>query len=306
MRFGRRASARVSLLFLCPVVLSCATAEELTDVGERRDDGAGGESADEALDAAGPGDVAGWDDGGAPDAGPEAEAEAGDDGARDELGSDLPADDAGRDDAGPEDGSPDDAPVEDAAIDEASAPDDAPGGDDAAPVTWPSNACTAGSQSRSGCGNARVISRTAAATGFVADDDTCSAGDRHEGDCGGIWDMGNDHTYAVFLRAGESLDLDLAWAGSRCSGEDWQSRLKVKWNPSVDAAGATSCPALLGCWAGPYAGAAWTLSQRVTASVDGWAFVIVDGGSTGLTEYRGHYRLTVTLSGCAVAGCACS
>jgi hypothetical protein len=165
---------------------------------------------------------------------------------------------------------------------------------------FPENACSSGGQGRDGCGDARIIGRDDANATYVVSDDTCSADDRHDGDCS-VFDVGNDHTYAVYMQAGEVLDLTLQSHSTKCDSDDsyWSSRLKLFSNPDTGESGATSCPTFIVCWIGPPGYETWDLLQSHTATADGWVFIVVDGGASGFDEHRGYYTLTVTLS----AGC---
>lgn len=174
------------------------------------------------------------------------------------------------------------------------------------PFPLPGNACTTGSQNREGCGNARTISRGAAASTFVSGiQNTCNADDDHDGECS-IFDVGNDHTWTLFVRAGETVTAELGTDNRDCaSGEEYHSRLKFKFNASTSSSGASSCPTFEGCWAGPAAYQTFTTTRSYTATADGWLFIIVDGGASGFDEHRGYYFLEVSLSGCDEADCGC-
>jgi hypothetical protein len=118
--------------------------------------------------------------------------------------------------------------------------------------------------------------------------------------------MGNDHVYAIFLKTGEKIDMELGVASTKCNYEDLFSRLKLRSNTTdTSNTGRQSCPTKINCWTGPNTGDSWTLTQSHNAAADGWYFIIVDGGSTGLSEYRGYYTLKVTLTNCVSPGCAC-
>lgn len=175
------------------------------------------------------------------------------------------------------------------------------------PRALPANACTAGAQNRDRCSNARIIGRgAAAATWASGTQNTCGASNRHSGECGGLFDVGNDHTYALYVQAGERVVATLGTTSTRCSsGEEFHSRLKMKFHANVAAEGATSCPSLLGCWGGPRRFDDTTYARTYDVTEDGWLFVIVDGGASGLDQHRGHYTLQVALSRCDAVGCGC-
>lgn len=176
---------------------------------------------------------------------------------------------------------------------------------DCAP-TLPTNACTNGVESRSGCGNARTISRAAAAAGWSSGtQQTCDASNRHDDDCPGF-DVGNDHTYALFLRAGERVVAELATVDNDCEwGDEFNSYLKFRFHADPSAAGATSCPGFEMCAGGPRVYERWTTVRDYIAAEDGWLFVIVDGGASAWDEHRGYYELSVELSRCDDAECGC-
>jgi hypothetical protein len=173
----------------------------------------------------------------------------------------------------------------------------------------PSNACTNGSGSRDRCGGARIIGRSAAAvTGGWSSgvQNTCTASNRLEGESCPSFDVGNDHVYAIFVRAGERVTAELGATSTRCAtGEEFRSYLKFKFNPDASASGATSCPTLVGCYGGPARGSSLTTTRTYDATADGWLFVAVDGGATAFDEHRGYYTLRVELSRCATTGCGC-
>lgn len=174
-------------------------------------------------------------------------------------------------------------------------------------VALPDGACSTGAQSRTGCANARTISRGAAAAGWSSGmTDTCRASNAHDGDgCPGF-DVGYDHTYALFVRAGERVVAELAAGTAECaSGETFSSYLKMRFNPDPSAAGARACPQLQFCVGGPNEDETWTAIRDWVAPADGWLFVIVDGGATAWDEHRGYYQLRVSLSRCDAAGCGC-
>lgn len=170
------------------------------------------------------------------------------------------------------------------------------------PFSPPPGACVTGSQSRDRCSGARTISRGAAAGVWQSgNQSTCSANNRHSGECP-VFDVGNDHTYAIFMRAGERATVTLASRTQKCNSNDgdWHSRLKFKWG-----ADATSCPTLLQCWAGPRRFDSTDTTRDHVASADGWLFIIVDGGASGFNEHRGHYTLGVHLTQCDSPTCGC-
>jgi hypothetical protein len=177
---------------------------------------------------------------------------------------------------------------------------------DCASTGVPPNACTTSTSNRDRCSNARIIGRRDARTGWSSGvQNTCSASDRHDDACASF-DVGPDHTYAIYVRAGERVTATLGTTTTRCaSGEEYRSYLKMKFHASTDASGATSCPDFVGCWAGPRRFDDFTYMRTYDATTDGWLFVIVDGGASAFDEHRGYYSLDVGLSRCATAACDC-
>ena len=181
------------------------------------------------------------------------------------------------------------------------------------PITLPPNACATGSQSRIGCGNARIIGRQQARAGWASgSQNTCSgARDDFDGECSGIFDVGSEHMYAIYMQAGERVAFTWGVGTARCPenrGERVELQMRMKWrfNPNTTTAGATACPApALSCVAGPNFGQSITNTRDYTATQDGWLFLIVDGGSSGLNYDRGYYTLNVTLSRCSEGTCGC-
>ena len=172
-------------------------------------------------------------------------------------------------------------------------------------VTLPSNACTNGSQSRDRCNNARTISRGAASSGWTSgEQSTCSGSNRFQNECGSIFDVGNDHVYALYMLAGERATLRVNTSTRRCqSGDNFSARLKLRFNADATAAGATQCPSFEGCYAVSTTTREYTRTYDATS--DGWLFVIVDGGASAWNEHRGYYTLTTTLSRCTTPQCGC-
>lgn len=172
----------------------------------------------------------------------------------------------------------------------------------------PVNACMNTSGSRQGCANAAIIGRTIASVQWDSGrENTCRGRNRHSGECGGVWDVGNDHTYALFMKAGETAEVSLGVERSKCDSRDYDyhARLKFKFHADPTVGGVSSCPRFESCHPGPNAGQNTRNERSYTASEDGWLFIIVDGGSSGLGNHQGYYNLAVTLSGCLDANCGC-
>ena len=157
--------------------------------------------------------------------------------------------------------------------------------------TLPTDACTNGSQSRDGCGNARIIGRGAARTGFSTTGDTCSARNRFD-DCS--WDAGNDHAYRIWMRAGESIAVSITKTNTCFTG--WASTLKL-----YESTGCSDITCNSDRWCNDFVSNGETFNH--VASRDGWVVVVVDG-STAFDD-EGRYTLNLTLSGCASATCEC-
>ena len=174
------------------------------------------------------------------------------------------------------------------------------------PVLLPANACANGSQNRDRCSGARIIGRSSAAASWTSGlQNTCTANDRHDDACPSF-DVGNDHTYAIYVKAGERVTADLTTNPTRCAtGEEFRSFLKFKFNPDATSAGAASCPSFVLCAGGPSRTDTYATTRTYDATTDGWLFVIVDGGATAFDEYRGYYNLAVSLGRCSSANCSC-
>jgi hypothetical protein len=170
------------------------------------------------------------------------------------------------------------------------------GGAEADAPACPIRGCATGSEDRYGCSGARTIGRreAGAAAGYVIDDSTCYEYDEMDEGGSDCWDAGGDHTYRMFVRAGESVRIDLSidWG---CVDAWWDSTLKVYSNSGCDD---TSCATRVYCE--EYISSSHTAS--LTAPRDGWYILVVDG--TTAFDDEGDYRLTVHLT-CLVPGCEC-
>jgi hypothetical protein len=156
----------------------------------------------------------------------------------------------------------------------------------------PVASCTTGTQSRSGCTNARTIGRTVAASaaGYVISTDTCSASNKFD-TCD--WDAGGDHAYRLYMRKGESASLDVVIGGG-CVTSFWSMTLKVYSNTGCDSQA---------CTTEDFCDDHESHDTRTyVAPRDGWYTIVVDG-STAFDD-EGDYKLTVKLT-CAKAGCEC-
>ena len=165
--------------------------------------------------------------------------------------------------------------------------------------TLPPTACADGAESRIGCGTSgtRVIGRrtAAGAVGALINGNTCTAASAFNGsDC--AYDGGPDHAYRIWLRAGETLTVDLR-RQSDCDGgaATWDATLKLFESTGC---GDVTCGADL--WCHDHVGSG---SYPYTATHDGWIVLVVDGVA-GVGD-EGAYRLQARLTGCAAPGCEC-
>ncbi len=162
-------------------------------------------------------------------------------------------------------------------------------------VPIPAEACTTGSQSRDGCSNARIVGRKTAkgSSGYVISADTCYANDKINQPSGsGIcYDAGSDHTYKIYLRAGETAAMTLSTSFPCGDGSSWDATLSVYNN--------TACGLANQAWCDDY----FSGTKSYTAPADGWYIIVVEG-STAFDD-EGDYTLTVKLQNCINADCNC-
>jgi hypothetical protein len=160
----------------------------------------------------------------------------------------------------------------------------------------PPGSCANGTQSRDGCGNARIIGRTVAGTpsGFNIIDDTCGARDRFD-ESSGCWDANNDHTYRLYMREGERAWLRL-YTGEPCSFDvsSWSGTLSIYETAGCDS---TACGSRVACDYNER-----DQSRYYTAPRDGWVIIVADGSSA--FDDEGAYQLTVILE-CRGGDCGC-
>lgn len=163
----------------------------------------------------------------------------------------------------------------------------------------PTEACNTGGQSRSGCTNARVIGRVEASSpsGYFVSTNTCNASDASHGpDSSSCWDYGRDHSYRIFLRAGESMTAAIT-KGSKCSSAtSWDRVLKIYAGTGCDD---RSCSSKLVC----KSMGGGTLVESFTAPYDAWYVLVIDGRTSAYDD-SGSYTLTVNMT-CATSGCGC-
>jgi hypothetical protein len=161
--------------------------------------------------------------------------------------------------------------------------------------TLPTGACTNGSESGKGCFYAITISRKTAASVATITADTCSFSDTASfGVSSCSVDGGYDRGYRLFVRKDEKIAVELTSNGS-CSQSTAKPRLLV-FQPSTGCGAPTfsSCTTLVN--------SCGSTTYTATASADGWYVLVADGDSFNEGT---QYKLKVTLSNCAVAGCEC-
>lgn len=161
----------------------------------------------------------------------------------------------------------------------------------------PAAACATGAESRSGCGNARVIGRTpaGAAGGTRVSGSTCSGSNSFGAACGGAAGGGNDHAYRIYMLTGERIDIE-ARTSSPCGGTDYNGVFRILENTGCTS---TACTTQVSCRA------AFSFhSASYTAPRDGWVILVMDGQTISGTPQNGSYTLDVDLT-CAASGCGC-
>jgi hypothetical protein len=161
-------------------------------------------------------------------------------------------------------------------------------------VPIPAESCSTGSQSRDRCSNARIIGRSTAKTssGYVISDDTCGASNRVD-QSSGCWDAGDDHTYKIYLRAGENAVITLSTSYS-CPFYD-----NTYWDGTLAIYNDAACGSSARVWCDDH----YEGTTTYTAPADGWYIIVVDGSSA--FDDEGDYTLTVKLQNCVTAGCNC-
>ncbi len=165
-------------------------------------------------------------------------------------------------------------------------------------------ACVDGAESRAGCGGARTIGRTTAATatGYQISDDLCSASNEFNSSVTSCFDAMGDHTYRIYMRAGDLFDAQLS-TNNKCGGGSWSCTLKIYSTAQTSGCGSLSCG---GDSDHIYCDSNDSSPQIFwwAAPADGWYFIVVDGSSS-IDDDEGDYDLTVKLD-CAQPGCECS
>ena len=109
------------------------------------------------------------------------------------------------------------------------------------------------------------------------------------------WDANADHTYRLFMRAGESvhIKIDTSWD---CLNEysSWSTTLKVFTNSGCAD---TACTTKTVCMDQDD-----IQETTYVAAYTGWHIIVVDGSSA--FDDEGDYTLEVDLT-CNVANCGC-
>jgi hypothetical protein len=145
-----------------------------------------------------------------------------------------------------------------------------------------------------GCEGATVIGRLAATSGYSTSGTTCGAG--NSSDLASCYDIGQDRSYRIYLRKGDSVAFSVTSKGA-CEGgaSSWQMSLKLFVSEGCDAPGCGAPSFDLDCKAP-------TTKKNVSykATKDAWVTLVIDGFTA---EATGAYDLTATLA-CA-GGCGC-
>ena len=163
----------------------------------------------------------------------------------------------------------------------------------------PWNACAGGSGTGEGCSNPYVIGRADAksSNGYTWNGSTCSGADMM--DSGNCYDEGNDDTFRIFLRAGESMKV--TYSATSCS-----YFLYPNYGALVIRRAGYACADTSSCANSVMETCMDTGNTTYTAPSDGWYYLTADAYSsysaTGV-DYTLNVRL---LTGtCKSAGCEC-
>lgn len=254
-----------------------------------------GDAADASTGDTGPLDTGGpdgtWVDSGGVDTTVDSPTDVGADTSTTDSAVDTGTPDTGAVDTGtPDTGTPDTGTVDTGTVD--SGPVDT-GPDASCPVLG----CATGTESKDGCKNARTIGRTVAGStaGFSTSDSTCYAYDRFD-DSTSCWDANSDHTYKIWMRASETIAIDLStsWPCPTSSAFSWYATLKIFENAGC---GDTACTTKSVCVDNKTAH-----KRSFVAPRDGWYVLVVDGSSA--FDDAGDYTLKVKLA-CSAPGCGC-
>ncbi len=130
----------------------------------------------------------------------------------------------------------------------------------------------------------------AACTGFSRTPITCNVSNAV--DSSGCADSGNDHSYRVYLRAGEHISIDLSTSAGCAGSLSWHATL-VLYRSTLGCTD-TTCPTRVLCTEDTQ-----STTPSYVAPADGWYFIVVDGNND-----EGTYTLKVGLT-CNAAGCEC-
>lgn len=163
----------------------------------------------------------------------------------------------------------------------------------------PANACANGSQDRLSCTKARVIGRSVAKTaaGFKISDDTCYDGNNSQVSNSNCWDTGYDHSYRIFLRKGEIINMSLSgWDCGFTSFSVWEVIKVIQDTTGCGEPTSKACGKSAACTS--------DASLIFTAPAEGWFNVVVDTDTSGEgTDYT--FTLKLNPASCQSAGCEC-
>ena len=170
--------------------------------------------------------------------------------------------------------------------------------------TLPANACADGGQNRKGCGNGRVIGRNTAKTagGFTTKNQSaCDSSNYFAGGGGQCFDTGYDHTYRIFLRKGEVVNINYSGFLDSCFGSGTGY---TNWEIIQSSSG---CGEPAGGSCGNYVKCTSKTSGNYTAPAEGWYMIIADAQDSDFSGAGPYYTLTVKLdpASCQVPGCEC-
>ena len=134
-------------------------------------------------------------------------------------------------------------------------------------------------------------------SGYYVSADTCGASDDSTGPgSSSCWDYGRDHSYRIFMRAGESITVTVT-KGSKCSNAtSWDRVFKIYAGTGCDD---RSCADKLEC----RSMGGGTFYDDFTAPADAWYVLVIDGRASAYDD-SGDYSLTVKLT-CSTANCGC-
>jgi hypothetical protein len=147
------------------------------------------------------------------------------------------------------------------------------------------------------CGNAKVVGRKAASTGWAFEGNT--SGGKNNDDQGTnkteCWDAKYDHFFRIWMRAGETLDVTLT-----PKTFSFNSMLKLYQGTGCEAGG----DPLIGCYNQGSDGKPDSI-QGYAAVADGWYSIVVDGRMAfDADQDWGPYSLILKIT-CSRPDCCC-